>query len=55
MDENRHLKRPVRCEGGGCEWIGLNGDLIAKDKLRCPECDSDQIRYFINKAPVNLQ
>ncbi len=55
IDQDMHLKRPVHCEGEGCKWIGLNGDLIAKDTLRCPECGSDKIYYIIIDAPARTQ
>lgn len=48
-----NLSRDVACKA--CPWTGKNGDLIARDRLRCPKCDSDQIRYFIAEAPEQVQ
>jgi hypothetical protein len=53
IDENRHLKRACGCVD--CQWIGINGQLIAKDKLRCPRCGSDYIIYYTSAAPKSLQ
>ncbi len=50
MDKDRHLHRAVTCK---CGWAGGSGQLIARDKLRCPECDNDQIDYVI--APSSEQ
>lgn len=49
MDENQHLKRPVSCK---CGWIGLSGELIARNApgLRCPKCDSPEIKYMVAEA-----
>jgi len=53
MTDDQHLHRDVACDA--CSWVGINGELIARDKLRCPKCDSDKIRYFIADAPERLQ
>ena len=54
MDQDMHLKRAVICEG--CAWAGISGELIAKDKLRCPRCDGDQIHYVgIAEQPAAVQ
>ncbi len=53
MDRNQHLKRPVSCDD--CGWIGINGELIAKDVLRCPKCDGNNIQYFVADAPAAIQ
>lgn len=59
MDENQHLKRHVYCDGGydgdDCKWVGVNGELVAKDKLRCPKCGSSQIRYLVAETPASVQ
>jgi hypothetical protein len=34
--EDEHLARDVKCP---CGWVGWTGQLIVKDKLRCPKCD----------------
>jgi len=47
-----HLERMVICV---CGWIGRAGDLIAKDKLRCPRCDSDKVSYQIAEPPERYQ
>jgi predicted Zn-ribbon and HTH transcriptional regulator len=31
------LDHPIACNG--CGWIGVYGEAIAKDTLRCPKCD----------------
>ena len=38
--EDEHLARDVRCP---CGWVGWTGQLIVKDKLRCPKCDGSWI------------
>lgn len=40
--EDQHLTRWVTCS---CGWLGTTGKLIARDKLRCPECSGDEIKY----------
>ena len=34
--EDEHLARDVKCP---CGWVGWTGQLIVKDKPRCPKCD----------------
>ncbi len=53
MDGNEHLRRSIYCND--CPWIGISGDLIARDKLRCPKCDSDRVTYLVAGAPKQLQ
>lgn len=54
MFENEYLKRPIVCET--CRWKGVNGDLIAKDVLRCPKCNGSKFDYFmIANAPERIQ
>jgi predicted Zn-ribbon and HTH transcriptional regulator len=31
------MESPVACDS--CGWIGKYGEVIARDKLRCPKCD----------------
>lgn len=45
-DDNAHLK--LGCVCSTCSWEGVNGELIAKDKLRCPNCNSSAIHYSTN-------
>lgn len=47
------LQRAVTCQA--CRWKGVNGTLIAADRLRCPSCRSDDIAWFIVDAPERLQ
>lgn len=41
--ERQHLNRYVSCRQ--CKLLTTAGKLIAKDVLRCPRCDSDDIMY----------
>jgi hypothetical protein len=34
--KDEHLARDVKCP---CGWVGWTGQLIVKDRLRCPKCD----------------
>jgi hypothetical protein len=53
IDPDMHLKRHCGCVD--CKWQGFTGRLIARDKLRCPRCDSDYILYYTLPAPASVQ
>lgn len=53
MDDNQHLRRSMYCDN--CDWIGISGELIARDKLRCPKCDSERVKYLVADAPQTVQ
>lgn len=36
-----HLYRTMLCKS--CGWSGESGEIIVRDKFRCPRCDSDQV------------
>jgi Zn finger protein HypA/HybF involved in hydrogenase expression len=52
-DDNQHLKRSMYCDD--CPWVGISGELIARDKLRCPKCDSANVKYLVADSPERLQ
>lgn len=45
----------VRSYCEGCPWNGMNGELIAQDKLRCPKCGSEHVKYLVADAPRSVQ
>jgi Zn finger protein HypA/HybF involved in hydrogenase expression len=52
-NRNNHLERACWCNA--CRWHGVVGKLIARDKLRCPKCDSVDVEYPIVTAPERMQ
>jgi predicted Zn-ribbon and HTH transcriptional regulator len=51
--DDMHLHRLVTCVQ--CTWSGRSGELIARDKIRCPKCDSPNIQYIMADPPKKVQ
>ena len=52
--QDHRLKWITRCPT--CNWIGRMGELIAKDVLRCPKCNSadvELVRPFGSDGRIN--
>lgn len=55
---DRKLAAPVSCLT--CKWSGRTGELMSRGsdvsgRLRCPRCDSDDIKWIENEPPQGLQ
>lgn len=52
IEEIDPLDRMAACDS--CGWVGRYGETIAKDVLRCPECDCT-VHVVIHKQHETVQ
>lgn len=53
MSDTQYLERSMYCDD--CSWVGKSGELIVRDVLRCPKCDSRNIKYLVSESPPSIQ